>query len=144
MAEAQGTIIVSTVCTADLSAVVDCLNHYCWSDCDSKFAIVNGGIRFSPYAEYPTVFPRYDQFLGDDDRTDDDHDFDEVALQTLAAAVHEEITTGFVELSAVSVHQNYGAWFETLRIDSDGIVKACRFGRSILQAPSDEEYFWKL
>ncbi len=144
MTDAQGTIIVSGAGKADLEAINECLNEYCWSDCDSKFAMINGSIRFAPFADYPTAFPRLEQFTGDHNRTDDHHDFDEAAITTLAAAIHKQITTGFVELSAVSVHQNYGAWFETLRINADGVVKACRFGRSILQPPSDEEYFWKL
>lgn len=151
MAEVQGTIIVSGNGKVNLTEILPCLNQYCWSDCDSKFALISNSIRFTPYADYPTTFPRREQFLEDSDGdqtdgsdTEDGYDFDESALLELAAAIHKHIGEGFIELSAVSNHQNYGAWFESLRIDADGVVKACRFGRSVLQAPADEEYFWQL
>lgn len=144
MTDVQGTIIVSSAGKADLDAINECLNEYCWSDCDSKFAMINGSIRFAPYADYPTAFPRHEQCPDDYDNADDDYDFDAAVLKELAAAVYKHIRDGYIELTAVSLQQNYAAWFETLRINSDGVVKACRFGRSVLQAPADEEYSWRV
>lgn len=144
MTDVQGTIIVSGAGKADLASIIECLNEYCWSDCDSKFAMINDSIRFAPYADYPTAFPRHEQFPDDYDNDDDDYGFDEAVLKELAAAVHKHIGDGYIELTAVSLHQNYGAWFEALRINANGVVKARRFGRAVLETPNDQEYTWKL